>query len=68
MVAFLSSNPALLPGYLHLYQYLNDYHAARNVDLAEQSDDSLGSVTMQAEMATNYGLIMAGAALAAVPP
>ena len=28
---------------------------------------SLGVATMQAEMATNYGLIMAGAALAAVP-
>ena len=28
---------------------------------------SLGVATIQAEMATNYGLIMAGAALAAVP-
>ncbi|CRH94462.1 Inner membrane ABC transporter permease protein ycjP [Chlamydia trachomatis] len=28
---------------------------------------SLGVATMQAEMATNYGLIMAGAAMAAVP-
>lgn len=28
---------------------------------------SLGVATMQAEMATNYGLIMAGAALAAIP-
>ena len=28
---------------------------------------SLGVATMQAEMATNYGLIMAGAALSAIP-
>ncbi|MGF3084405.1 carbohydrate ABC transporter permease, partial [Streptococcus pyogenes] len=28
---------------------------------------SLGVATMQAEMATNYGLIMAGVAMAAVP-
>ena len=43
-------------------------HAIGNVDFhVKNLTISLGVATMQAEMATNYGLIMAGAALAAVP-
>lgn len=65
--------PIVKPGFaaLAIFTFINtwnDYFMQLVMLTSRQNlTISLGVATMQAEMATNYGLIMAGAALAAVP-
>ena len=65
--------PIIKPGFaaLAIFTFINswnDYFMQLVMLTSRQNlTVSLGVATMQAEMATNYGLIMAGAALAAVP-
>lgn len=65
--------PIVKPGFaaLAIFTFINtwNYYFMQLVMLSsrEKLTISLGVATLQAEMATNYGLIMAGAALAAVP-
>ncbi len=55
---------SLQPCDAYLHQYLERLlYAVSYVDFTSKRSISLGVATMQAEMATNYGLIMAGAAL-----
>ncbi len=65
--------PIVKPGFasLAIFTFINTWndYFMQLVMLSSRSKltVSLGVATMQAEMATNYGLIMAGAALSAVP-
>lgn len=65
--------PIVKPGFaaLAIFTFINTWNDYFMQLVMLSSRDnltvSLGVATMQAEMATNYGLIMAGAALAAVP-
>lgn len=65
--------PIVKPGFaaLAIFTFINTWndYFMQLVMLASRDKltISLGVATLQAEMATNYGLIMAGAALAAVP-
>lgn len=65
--------PIVKPGFaaLAIFTFINTWndYFMQLVMLTSRNNltISLGVATMQAEMATNYGLIMAGAALAAVP-
>ena len=65
--------PIIKPGFaaLAIFTFINswnDYFMQLVMLTSRQNlTVSLGVATMQAEMATNYGVIMAGAALAAVP-
>ncbi|HEL0560851.1 TPA: carbohydrate ABC transporter permease [Streptococcus equi subsp. zooepidemicus] len=65
--------PIIKPGFaaLAIFTFINTWNDYFMQLVMLTSRDnltiSLGVATMQAEMATNYGLIMAGAALAAVP-
>lgn len=65
--------PIVKPGFaaLAIFTFINTWndYFMQLVMLSsrEKLTISLGVATLQAEMATNYGLIMAGAALAAVP-
>ena len=65
--------PIVKPGFaaLAIFTFINTWndYFMQLVMLTSRSNltISLGVATMQAEMATNYGLIMAGAALASVP-
>ena len=65
--------PIVKPGFaaLAIFTFINTWndYFMQLVMLSSRNNltVSLGVATMQAEMATNYGLIMAGAALAAVP-
>ena len=65
--------PIVKPGFaaLAIFMFINTWndYFMQLVMLSSRNNltVSLGVATMQAEMATNYGLIMAGAALAAVP-
>lgn len=65
--------PIVKPGFaaLAIFTFINTWNDYFMQLVMLQSRDkltvSLGVATMQAEMATNYGLIMAGAALAAIP-
>ncbi len=65
--------PIVKPGFaaLAIFTFINTWndYFMQLVMLSSRENltVSLGVATMQAEMATNYGLIMAGAALAAVP-
>ena len=65
--------PIVKPGFaaLAIFTFINtwnDYFMQLVMLTSRQNlTISLGVATMQAEMATNYGLIMAGAAMAAVP-
>lgn len=65
--------PIVKPGFaaLAIFTFINTWNDYFMQLVMLTSKDnltiSLGVATMQAEMATNYGLIMAGAALAAVP-
>lgn len=65
--------PIVKPGFaaLAIFTFINTWndYFMQLVMLAsrEKLTISLGVATLQAELATNYGLIMAGAALAAVP-
>ena len=65
--------PIIKPGFaaLAIFTFINTWNDYFMQLVMLSSRDkltvSLGVATMQAEMATNYGLIMAGAALSAVP-
>lgn len=65
--------PIIKPGFaaLAIFTFINTWndYFMQLIMLASRNKltISLGVATLQAEMATNYGLIMAGAALAAVP-
>ena len=65
--------PIVKPGFaaLAIFTFINTWndYFMQLVMLTSRNNltISLGVATMQAEMATNYGLIMAGAAMAAVP-
>jgi len=65
--------PIVKPGFaaLAIFTFINTWndYFMQLVMLSSRSKltVSLGVATMQAEMATNYGLIMAGAALSAIP-
>ncbi len=65
--------PIVKPGFaaLAIFTFINTWNDYFMQLVMLTSKDnltiSLGVATMQAEMATNYGLIMAGAALAAIP-
>lgn len=65
--------PIVKPGFaaLAIFTFINTWNDYFMQLVMLSSRDkltvSLGVATMQAEMATNYGLIMAGAALAAIP-
>ena len=65
--------PIIKPGFaaLALFTFINTWndYFMQLVMLSSRNKltVSLGVATMQAEMATNYGLIMAGAALSAIP-
>lgn len=65
--------PIVKPGFaaLAIFTFINSWndYFMQLVMLTSRNNltISLGVATMQAEMATNYGLIMAGAALAAIP-
>ncbi|OTO01284.1 sugar ABC transporter permease [Enterococcus sp. 5B3_DIV0040] len=65
--------PIVKPGFaaLAIFTFINTWNDYFMQLVMLSSRDnltiSLGVATMQAEMATNYGLIMAGAAMAAVP-
>lgn len=65
--------PIVKPGFaaLAIFTFINSWNDYFMQLVMLTSRDnltiSLGVATMQAEMATNYGLIMAGAAMAAVP-
>lgn len=65
--------PIVKPGFaaLAIFTFINTWndYFMQLVMLSSRNKltTSLGVATLQAEMATNYGLIMAGAALAAVP-
>lgn len=65
--------PIVKPGFaaLAIFTFINSWNdyfmQLVMLTSSENLTISLGVATMQAEMGTNYGLIMAGAALAAVP-
>lgn len=65
--------PIIKPGFaaLAIFTFINTWndYFMQLVMLSSRNNltVSLGVATMQAEMATNYGLIMAGAALSAIP-